>query len=80
MCLKTNSADHPRNTIPTVKQGHGSIRLWACFSFAGTVKLVRVNRAKHRAVLEENLSEAANGPETGAEIYLPAGQEPQTEL
>jgi hypothetical protein len=29
-------------TIPTLKNGGGSIRLWGCFSAAGTGKLVRI--------------------------------------
>ena len=39
-------------TIPTVKHGCGSIMLWACFSAAGTERLVRIegkmNGAKYR--------------------------------
>ena len=46
-------------TIPTVKHGRGSIMLWGCFSAAGTAKLVRIegkiNRAKYREFLDENL-------------------------
>ncbi|KAL0201197.1 hypothetical protein M9458_004384, partial [Cirrhinus mrigala] len=58
---KTNTAYHSEHTIPTVKYGFGSIMLWGCFSSAGTGKLVRVDGkmdgAKYRAILEENLLE-----------------------
>lgn len=54
---KTNTANHPENTIPTVKHGGGNIMLWGYSSSAGTGKLVKVDRkvngAKHRAILEE---------------------------
>ena len=50
-------------TIPTVKHGGGSIMLWGCFSAAGTGKLVRIeakmNRAKYREILNENLLQSA---------------------
>ena len=32
----------PRDIIPTVKHGGGSIMLWECFSSAGTGKLVQI--------------------------------------
>ena len=50
-------------TIHTVKHGGGGILLWRCFSVAGTGRLVRVegkmNRAKYREVLDENLLQSA---------------------
>ena len=46
-------------TIPMVKHGGGSIMLWRYFSAAGTGRLVRLegkmNRAKYREILDENL-------------------------
>uniref|UniRef100_A0AAZ3P8E5 Transposase n=1 Tax=Oncorhynchus tshawytscha TaxID=74940 RepID=A0AAZ3P8E5_ONCTS len=49
-------------TIPTVKCGC-SIMLWGCFSAAGTGRLVRIdakiNRAKYREILDENLLHSA---------------------
>ena len=50
-------------TIPTVKHGGGSIMLWACFSAAGTGKLVRIegkmNGAKYREFIHEILLQSA---------------------
>ena len=51
-------------TIHTVKHGSGSIMLWGCFSAAGNVRLVRIeakmNGAKYREILNENLLQSAH--------------------
>ncbi len=74
---KPGTAHHLANTIPPVKHGGRSIMLWGCFSSAEIGKLVRVDGkmdgAKYRAILEENLLEAAR-LETGKEIHLPVRQ------
>jgi hypothetical protein len=50
-------------TIPTVKHCGGRIMLWGCFSATGTGRLVRtegkMNRAKYREILDENLLQSA---------------------
>lgn len=72
---KSNTAHHPNNTIPKVKHGGGNIMLWGCFSAAGTGELVRIegkmDGAKYRQILEENLLLSARKLSMGKKIYLP---------
>ena len=77
---KTNTAHHPEHTIPTMKHGGGSIMLWGCSS-AGTGKLVQVDGkmdgAKYRTILEENLLESAKDLRLGQSFTFQHDNEPK---
>ncbi|MCJ8737403.1 hypothetical protein PDJAM_G00023560 [Pangasius djambal] len=78
---KPNTAYRPEHTIPTVKHGGGSITLWGCFSSAGTGKLVRVDGkmdgAKYRAILDENLLESAKDLRLGRRFTFRQDNDPK---
>ena len=54
--------------------------LWGCFSAAATRRLVRIeakmNRAKYREILAENLLQSVQDLKLGAKDSLPTGQQP----
>ncbi|KAI4885645.1 hypothetical protein NFI96_007302 [Prochilodus magdalenae] len=66
---KKNTEYDPKNTIPTVKHGGGSIMFWGCFSSKGTGQLHRIdgkmNGAMYRKILGDNLLASARALKMG---------------
>jgi hypothetical protein len=68
-------------TIPTVKHGGGSNMLWGCFSAAGIARLVRIegkiNRAKYREILDENLRQSTQDLRLGQRFIFQQNNDPK---
>lgn len=56
---KDGEAYLPKNTVPTVKFGGGSIMIWGCFSAkgVGNISIIngRMNAASYQSILQNNL-------------------------
>ena len=78
---KPNKSHHPKNTIPTVKHGGGSIMLCGCLSAAGTGKLVRaegkMGGAKYRDILEQTLHHSVCGLRLGRRFTFQQDNDPK---
>ncbi|KAG2458226.1 TCB1 transposase, partial [Polypterus senegalus] len=78
---KPGSAHHQANTIPTVKHGGGSIKLWGCFSAARTGRLVRIKgkttAAMYRDILDENLLQSSLDLRLGRRFIFQQDNDPK---
>ncbi|CAB4062796.1 unnamed protein product [Lepeophtheirus salmonis] len=60
---KKGEANKPKNTVPTINHGLGSIIIWECFSSRGTGNLVKVHgimkKEDYIKILGENMKESS---------------------
>ena len=70
-----------QGTIPTVKHRVGSIMLWGCFSASENGRLVRIetkmNGAKYRAILADNLLQSSQDLRLGSRFPFPQDNDPK---
>ena len=61
---RKGEAFNPKNIVPTVKHGGGSIMLWGCFAASGTGSLVRVHgimeEENYLEILRDNMQKSAH--------------------
>jgi hypothetical protein len=50
--------------------------LWGCFSAAGKGRLVRIEGKMNGASTERSLIKTCSGPQSGAMVHIPTGQQP----
>uniref|UniRef100_A0AAQ4RHL8 Transposase Tc1-like domain-containing protein n=1 Tax=Gasterosteus aculeatus aculeatus TaxID=481459 RepID=A0AAQ4RHL8_GASAC len=78
---KAGTGHHLANTIPTVKDGGGSIMLWGCFSAGATGRLVRIegemNAAMYRDIFDENMLQSALDLRLGRRFIFQQDNDPK---
>ncbi|GFY30586.1 transposable element Tc1 transposase [Trichonephila clavipes] len=78
---KPNTSHHPKHTIPTVKNGGGSVMVWGYMAASGVGKLVFIDGLMHKMaylnVLQNNLKESADKLGLGSNFLFQQDNEPK---
>ena len=81
MWRKDGKAYSPKNTVPTVKFGGGSIMIWGCFSVKGVGKIsvidAKVNAQKYKQILQENFMSSVKSLELPSDYIFQQDNDPK---
>ena len=71
----------PKNTVPTVKFGGGSIMIWGCFSVKGVDKISvmdgKMNAQKFKQILQENFISSVENLELPSDYIFQQDNDPK---
>ena len=77
---KDSEAYSPKNSIPTVKFGGGSVMIWGCFSVKGVGKTSvldsKMNAQKYKQILQENLMSSVESLELPSDYIFQQDNDP----
>ena len=78
---KPGEAFLPKNTIPTVKHGGGSLMFWGCFAATGPGRLVKITgimkKEDYVEILNENLKDSAKELSLGRRWFFMQDNDPK---
>ena len=78
---KDGEAYSPKNTVPTVKFGGGSIMIWRCFSAKGVGEISvidgKMNAQKYKQILQENFMSSVESLELPTDYLFQQDNDPK---
>ena len=81
VCRKDGEAYSPKNAVPTVKFGGGSIMIWEYFSAKGVGKISvimgKMNAQNYKQILQENLMSSVESLDRPSDYIFQQGNDPK---